>query len=595
MIQGEGVRMSGYGTSGARRFRRLAAWSVAGTLALGPVGCGGTDGGGGAAPDANLAGTAAADGFNSATVQSGGKVTWAIENTVENWNLLSADGNTFDGGQVLNGIYPYTFIANPSYTVTMNPDLLDSATQTGTGPQTVVYKIKQDAVWSDGVPIDADDFVYAWQVQNGTDATIPNATSVGYDQIQSVTGSDGGKTVTVVFKKPFPDWKSLFGPLYPAHIARQHGGGEASFTWFGAHPPTVSGGPFVLSSVAPDKSSVTLSRNARYYGPAAKLDQVVFRSITDSAQEPAALRNREVDGIYPQPQVDLVNQVKNLGGAVTYHIDSGLQFEHFDFNLRNRALGDKAWGRTLRTAMFTAVDRADLLGKTIRQFQPTAATLDNRMFVHNQAGYQDNLTGYGLGSGDVARARKLLTDAGFKNAATGGRLTAPDGTPIPAFSLKYTAGNRIRQDESDLFAADMAKLGITVDVSPTDNLGATLSQSGSNYTYDIVVFAWAATPFPASANQPQYVTGGASNFGGYSNPDVDRWLNAAATATDPGTIATDLNKADDQISQDAYTLPLYQKPTLIAFSPRLANVRDNSTQIGPTYNIQQWGLKASGS
>ncbi|HEV2347420.1 MAG TPA: ABC transporter family substrate-binding protein [Actinocrinis sp.] len=589
--------MSGSGTSGVRRFRQLAAWPAAGTLVLGltVTGCGGTDGGSGLAADANLAGTAAADGFNDATVQSGGKVTWAIGKTVENWNLLSADGNTFDSGQVLNGIYPYTFIANPSYSVAMNPDLLESAAQTGTSPQTVVYRIKQDAVWSDGVPIDADDFVYAWQVQNGADANIPNATSIGYDQIQSVTGSDGGKTVTVVFKTPFADWKSLFGPLYPAHVARQHGSDEASFTWFGANPPTVSGGPFTVSSVSSDRSSVTLSRNAKYYGPAARLDQVVFRSITDSTQEPAALRNREVDGIYPQPQADLVNQVKSMGGAVTYHIDSGLQFEHFDFNLKNPVLGDKTWGKTLRTAMFTAVDRTDMLSKTIWQFQPTATTLDNRMFVHNQARYQDNLAKYGLGSGDAAKARKLLTDAGFKNAATGGRLTAPDGATIPAFSLKYTAGDEIRQDESDLFAADMAKLGITVDVSPTDNLGATLSQSGTNYTYDIVVFAWVATPFPASANQPLYVTGGGSNYGGYSNPEVDRWLNAAATATDPAAITTDLNKADDQISQDAYTLPLYQKPTLIAFDPKLGNVRDNSTQIGPTYDIQQWGLKASGS
>ncbi len=587
--------MSGFGSSGGRRLRRFAAWSAAGTLALGLAGCGGTGGGSGSAADANLAGTAAADSFNSATVRSGGKATWTIEKTVDNWNLLSADGNTFDYGQVLNGVYPSAFIAKPSYAVVMNTDLLESAEQTGASPQTIVYKVKPDAVWSDGTPIGADDFVYAWQVQNGTDANIANATSVGYDQIESVTGTDGGKTVTVVFKTPFPDWKSLFGPLYPAHVAKQHGSDEAAFSWFAAHPPTVSGGPFVVSSVASDKTSVILSRNPKYYGAAAKLDQVVFRSITDSAQEPTALQNREVDGIYPQPQVDLVSQVRSMGSAITYHVDSGLQFEHFDFNLKNPVLGDKTWGRTLRTAMFTAVNRADMLSKTIQQFQSSATTLDNRMFVHNQNGYQDNVAKHGLGLGDTAKARKLLTDAGFKNATTGGRLTTPDGTPVPAFSLRYTVGNKIRQNESDLFAADMAKLGITVNVSPTDNLGATLAQSGSNYTYDIIVFAWVATPFPASANQPLYVTGGGSNYGGYSNPDVDNWLNTAATSTDQATILANLNKADDQISRDAYTLPLYQKPTLIAFYPKLGNVRDNSTQIGPTYNIQEWGLKASGS
>lgn len=573
-------------------------WFAAGTvgLALGLSGCGSGGGSGGSVTsDTNLSGTAAGDSFNSATVQTGGNVTWAIGTTVDNWNLLSSAGNTFDGEQVLDGVYPYTFIADPSFAVTMNSDLLDSAQQTSASPQTIVYRIKPNAVWSDGTPINADDFVYAWQAQNGTDTDIASATTAGYSQIRSVTGSDGGKTVTVVFKTPFVDWKSLFGPLYPAHVAEQHGGGGTAFAWFGANPPTVSGGPFVVSSVSSDKTSIALARNAKYYGTLAKLDQITFRTITDSTQEAAALRSRAVDGIYLEPQAELVNQVRGMGSAVTYHIDSGLQFEHFDFNLRNGALGNAAWGRTLRTAMFTAVDRADMLSKTIQRFQPTAETLDNRMFVHNQAGYQDDVAKYGLGTGDVAAARKLLAAAGFKDAETGGRLAAPDGSRVPAFSLRYALGDTIRQDECDLFAADIAKLGIAVNVAPTDNLAATLAQSGGDYTYDIVVFAWDATPFPASANQALYATGGGSDYGGYSNPKVDGWLHAALTTTDQATSVADLNKADDQISRDAYTLPLYQMPTFIAFDPKLGNVRDNSTQIGPAYNIQQWGLKTSDS
>jgi len=245
--------------------------------------------------------------------------------------------------------------------------------------------------------------------------------------------------------------------------------------------------------------------------------------------------------------------------------------------------------------MFTATNRNDMIAKTIKQFQSSATALNSRVLVANQKGYQDNVTQFGLGAGDVTKAQKLLTDAGFKNATSGGHLTAPDGTAIPAFQMKYTVGNTIRQNECDLFAADMAKLGITVNVSPTDNLGATLSQSGNNYTYDIIVFAWVATPFPASANQPLYTTGGGSNYGGYSNAQVDQWLNAAASTTDSSAQITNLNKADQQISKDAYTLPLYQKPTFIAFYPKLGNVRDNTTQIGPTYNIGQWGIKTGSS
>jgi len=574
--------------------QRVVVWAAVGAMSAAVLaGCGGSSGSSGSSSSGNLAGTPAADTFNSGTAQHGGKITWTIEKTMQNWNVLSAVGDTFDYSQVLNGLYPAAFITNPSYKVTMNSDLLASATQTSTSPQTVVYQIKPNAIWSDGVPITADDFVYNWEVQNGTDPNIAVAGTVGYSQIKSVTGSDNGKTVTVVFSSPFPDWKSLFNYLYPAHIAKLHGNNEQSFAWFGSTVPTVSGGPFVVSSVSSDKTSVIEARNTKYYGAQSNLDTLVFRAITDQSQEPTALQNREVDGIYPQPTLDLVTQLKNMGSQITYRIDSGLQTEHLDFNLKNAALGNATWGKTLRTAMFTALNRNEVLSKTIQQFQSSAVPLNSRMFVPGQDGYQDNVTQFGLGTGNLAAAQTLLKNAGFTGDAAGQKLTAPGGAAIPAFKMVYTVGNGIRQNTCELFAAAMANLGITVNVSPTDNLGATLTQTGAGYSYDIVDFAWVASPFPASNNQPVYTTNGGSNYGGYSNAQVDAWMNQAASTTDQAQLISDLNNADQQISKDAYTLPLYQKPTLIAFYPNLVNVRDNATQSGPTYNVGQWGLKSS--
>ena len=579
--------------------QRLAVWAAVGVVSLAALSaCGGGSGGSGSSGNGssgNLAGTPAADTFNSGTAQTGGKITWTIEKTMQNWNVLSAEGDTFDYSQVLNALYPAAFITNPSYKVTINSDLLTSATQTSTNPQTVVYQINPNAVWSDGTPITAADIQYTWEVQNGTDANIPVAGTVGYSQIKSVTPSDNGKTATVVFSSPFPDWKSLFNYIYPQHVAAAHGNNEQSFAWFSNNVPTVSGGPFVVSSVSSDKTSVILARNTKYYGSRPPLDQLVFRAITDQSQEPTALQNREVDGIYPQPTLDLVTQLKNMGNQITYKIDSGLQFEHLDFNLKNAALGNPTWGNALRTAMFTALNRNDLLAKTIQQFQSSAVPLNNRMLMPGQTGYQDNVTQFGLGTGDLAKAQSLLNAAGFKGDTAGQKLTAPGGAAIPAFKMVYTVGNGIRQNTCELFASAMANLGITVNVVPTDNLGATLTQTGAGYSYDIVDFAWVASPFPASNNQPVYTTNGGSNYGGYSNPVVDAAMNLAATTTDQATQVASLNKADQQISKDAYTLPLYQKPTLIAFWPNLVNVRNNATQSGPTYNVQQWGLKSTAS
>ena len=66
-----------------------------------------------------------------------------------------------------------------------------------------------------------------WKWQNGRDCPdCETAGNGGYDLVTSIAGSDGGKTVTATFSKPYTDWQGLFAsgsPLYPAHIGAQQG------------------------------------------------------------------------------------------------------------------------------------------------------------------------------------------------------------------------------------------------------------------------------------------------------------------------------------------------------------------------------------
>ena len=83
-------------------------------------------------------------------------------------------------------------------------------------------------MWSDGVPITAADFIYAWQQQDGgdADAAYPSgdqASILGYSDIASMKASNQGRTVTVVFSTPFADWQMLFTDLLPAHVMEKVG------------------------------------------------------------------------------------------------------------------------------------------------------------------------------------------------------------------------------------------------------------------------------------------------------------------------------------------------------------------------------------
>jgi len=573
------------------RAARLGALAAAAALVLAACGGGGDNSGvqtgqAFAECDANINEcNSAAD----ADLQDGGEVTFAIEKNIPNWNVTSGEGNVFETGMVTKGLLPYTFYTTPDLKPTLATDFVTSAEITSEDPQTVVYKINPQAVWSDGTPITADDFIYNWKVQNGKDCPdCAPASSSGYNQISSVVGSDNGKTVTVTFDAPYTDWKVLWsstGAMYPAHLAAQHGdtntpaGLAESYKWFAETVPTWSGGPWKIDNFQ-NNVSITMVPNPAWWGAKPKLSRVIFRVITEASQEPTALQNNEVQVIYPQPQVDLVNQVRNIPGVSSY-IGLGLTWEHYDFNLKNPALTDKA----LRQALYTAVDVQGVIDKTVGQFTDKVKPLLNHNFMPGQEGYKDTLSATGQGTGDINKAKQILTDAGYK--VEGDRLIDPNGAPVPPLRMRYTVGNQIRQNECELFQQAAKQLGVTVNIEPTDDLGDTTS----NGDYDIIVFAWVASPFPYSGAEQNWTTGSESNYGEYSNTQVDDLIKQANAETDQAKAADLLNQADQIMSEDAYVLPIYQKPTFIAAYDNIANIRNNSTLDGPVYNMQQWGIR----
>ena len=518
--------------------------------------------------------------INSGTPKKGGSITVGIEKAIQDWNSLDANGNTEDFIYAENGFYTATgtpFISQPDGSVTLNTDLLTSATLTSTSPQTIVYQINPKAVWNDGTPITAQDFIYNWLTQAGVDPNISAAGTAGYQDMASVVGSGANdQTVTVTWKpgKVDPDWKGLF-TLLPAHLAAEHGyktsltlaqlaaetkgdkGLEESWTWFDNTVPTWSDGPYEVQSAASDGTKVVEVPNPKWFGAEGPyFDKITFVTISDSTQEVPALQNGEVNMIIPQPSQDIVTGVKSIGSKVKYQLDAGLTFEHFDFNMQNTFLGGKTQAEqedpvkvALRQAMFTATNRTAIIARTQGLVDPTSKPLNSRMFVPSQSQYTDNISAYDLGSGDTAKAEQILKTAGYTNIGPGEHLTTPSGQVVPAFVMRYTVGNTERATECQIFAQEMAQLGITIKVETTDDLGASLTQADANHAYDIIVFAWVDTPFWDTNNAELYesnatttVEGG--NYGFYTNSQVDSLLEQAASTTDLTEAATLDNKAD---------------------------------------------------
>jgi peptide/nickel transport system substrate-binding protein len=520
-----------------------------------------------------------APGTLTGPVRQGGTVRFAADREPVGFNV----NTTKDAGTSIEylriNLYPQPFHVHPDYSVHLDTALLDSAEQASQNPQTIVYRIRQDANWSDGVPVSADDFIYLWKNSNGSNPKIDVASVTGYDQIGSVTGSDGGKTVTVVFSRPFADWRSLFGGILPSHYLRRQKGGWN--TGLDKHPERIpSAGPFVVGGYRPG-DNLTLLRNDRYFGPKAHLDRIVFRFLPESTTQPAALQDDEVDLIYPQPQLDEVKQVEALPN-VQSQVNFGPSFEHLDFNLRNRFLADPR----VRRAIATALDRQQLLQRTVKQFSDKATVLGNRMWPPGRDAYQDHFGAYG--KGDVAGAERLLRQAGYRKGPDG--IYAKGGRRL---SLRFStsAGNWMRETEGTVFQQQMKRLGIRVVIANTDPV-TLFSDRLPNGNFDVAGFAWVGTRFVISTNRSLYQCDSTSNYGRYCSRKVDALFTRALGSLDQRKAAALVNLADRQLTDDMATIPLYQLPTFIAFRSGLVNLGDNVGPDGPFWNAGSWGYAA---
>jgi len=454
-----------------------------------------------------------------------------------------------------------------------------------------VYKIQPGAVWNDGVPINADDFAYAQKIRNGVDC--PNCTvagTTGWAQIQSVTGTDRGKTVTLVYKSPYADWKSLFtanNAPYPSHIAAKAGdlatpaGLKASYDAFIKDTPTSSGGPYIISNYNKDVA-VTESANPKWYGSVKpSLDKIVFKIIEDQAQEAPALKNNEVQALISQPNSDIVAAVKGIPG-VNYNLTKGPTWEHIDLNFKNKWLADPA----LRKAIFTTIDRKAIIAKTVGPFFDGAAPLNSHNIMPGQPGYKDVITATGQGVGNVEAAKKILTDAGYTISGT--TLKTRSGETVPPLRFGFTTGNTLRSATGEVVQNQLAQIGIQVTLNPFKSLGTALA-SGD---FDMVIFAWVGSPFLLGAVNQWSSTGG-SDYNHYSNPKVDEILTQVKTTVDYEKVRELLNEADALMAADASVLPLFQKPVFLAVYNSFVNIRNNANNSGPAYNMHEWGQKAA--
>ena len=208
-------------------------------------------------------------------ITDGGTLRWAVDSVPDTLNTFQSDADATTT-RVAQAVLPSMFRMDASGRPERNADYLESAKIVDTEPkQVVLYKLNQQAVWSDGREIGAADFAAQWRALSGKDTAYWTARNAGYDRIQKIERGDNALEVRVTFARPYADWRSLFSPLYPKDVM----GTPDSFNDGARKKLKVTAGPFTVKKTDREDGEITLARNPRWWGEPAKLSEIVLRTV----------------------------------------------------------------------------------------------------------------------------------------------------------------------------------------------------------------------------------------------------------------------------------------------------------------------------
>ncbi len=304
------------------------------------------------------------------------------------------------------------------------------------------------------------------------------------------------------------------------------------------------------------------------------------------------MQNNEVQVINPTSLSLSIAQTAQQVPNITRVTETGLEYEHLDFNQADPYLAKLA----VRQAIAYGTNRQQIISHTVGEILPSLTPLGNHMYMTTQSKYVNNGAAYD--TVNDAKAESLLEGLGFKKASDG--YFQPNYGPQAGhdltFTIQSTSGNSTRAATEQLFQAQMKAIGIKINIQNYDAntfFGTNLPDG----TYQIAEFAWVASPF-VSENQSIYcsytnATNCGQNWVHYANPTVDQLMKEGAAAPSLSAEAAKFNAADKILWQDMVTLPLYETPQYFAWSNNYGNIIPNTSEVGVPWNGNLWGAKAA--
>ncbi|MFI7452237.1 ABC transporter substrate-binding protein [Nonomuraea sp. NPDC049714] len=383
----------------------------------------------------------------------------------------------------------YGFLTVPDHkTLQPSPDLAESWTTSDDG-LTWTFKIRETK-WSDGRPVTAEDAAWTFN-KIMTDDAAKTANGPAVENFESVTAN--GQELTIKLKAPQASMLENPIPIMPKHVWEKVTD-LANFT--GDQYPAVTSGPYIAVEHQKDQF-VKLKANPGYWRGAPKIDELQVVFYDNPAASIIGLKNGEIDliGRLNPPDFEALKGDANIvqwnqqGRRAAY-----LQINHGATTTDDKAVGDghpALKDQKVRQALHYAIDKQKLVDEVQNGLAKPA---DGSIVPPMYTDFFWEASGDTKVTYDVAKANKILDDAGYKKGADGVR-TMPDGERKLEFRFSIHTDTPIEDKLGEYLAGFFKEIGITLTTQKLDSSKFT-EETGVTGLFDIAISGWSVNPDP---------------------------------------------------------------------------------------------------
>jgi peptide/nickel transport system substrate-binding protein len=276
----------------------------------------------------------------------------------------------------------------------------------------------------------------------------------------------------------------------------------------------------------------------------------------------------------PQPQVELINQLKAAGDKIKYSTGDQFTYEHLTLNFKT-VFKDKA----VREAFAKCVPRQQIVDNLVKPMNEKAGLQQSRWVFPFQPAYGEFENGVGgekYNTVDIPAAKKLLSDAG------------KTGTTVRiGWRKDPEAINQRRVDTIALIKDSCEQAGFKIKDTGTAKFFEVQAPDGD---FDAGLFAWIGSALVTGSNDI-FRSKGEANYGKYDNAQVDKLLGDLAKELDTDKQLALIKQVDTILWTDLAQIPLFAFPGVVATTPDAEGVVYNASQADLTWNAYAWSLK----